>query len=149
MIESEAIGNPIKHEFANGASYTFSELTFRQQGQMQSWIRSRRLKLGLDGLGSDASSEDRAALIRILLKPLDATDIQAEVGCVDGMLYALWLASDATSRLSPEQFADSLGNVQAPELLELTNHIYGNVAGNEEEAESGPNLLPTTAKAAS
>lgn len=153
-MEPEAIGNPVTHTFASGASYTFQELTLRQQGQIQTWIRNRRLKMGLDALGKDATSDDRAAVIRAMLKPIDQEDIQAELSSLDGILQALWLASDAAKKgLSAEQFGDSLGNVGIPELVVLVDIIQGGPALGEEggeDAESGPNsTTDTTAKAAS
>jgi hypothetical protein len=143
MIEPEAIGNPVEHKFANGAVYTFQELSLREQAGVVAWIRSRRMTIAREAFGSMASTEDRAAAIRIGMRPPEMEELQAELNTLETMLHVLYLSSDARRRLPPlseDEFVDSLGNVGAPELVELLRVAQG-ITGDtdQEEAESGPN----------
>jgi hypothetical protein len=144
MIEPEAIGNPTTHTFANGASYTFRELTLRQQGDIVAWIRSRRRQMALDFIGPNAKPDDRAAALTVAMKPLSPEDLQSELNSIDVMLHVLWISSDSSKRtppIGPDMFADSLGVVSTEELVELLKIAQG-ITNEPEEAESGPNRPP-------
>ena len=153
MTEPEAIGNPVEHKFANGAVYTFQALTLRQEGQVVAWVRTRRMAMAREAFGPMATTDERAAAIRIGMKPPEMDELQAELNSLDTMLHVLYVASDAGKRIPPlaeEEFIDSLGNVGAPELTELLRIAQGiPQIADEEEAESGPNSNPTTDKGAS
>jgi len=152
MTEPEAIGNPTTHTFTNGVSYTFRELTLRQQAEIVGWIRSRRRQMALDCIGPNAKPDDRVAAMTVGMKPLPPEDLQAELNSIDVMLHILWMSSDASKRtppIEPDAFADSLGVASTEELVELLKIAWG-IISEPEDAESGPNRpIDSTAKAAS